>query len=175
MQNNLNLFVGWIVLACLFANFGYTAEAWYCQQASANKPTSSLPLSREDAVREAVFKYQIARMTSALRRKDVVFFLSVDQAGNPSDGLLARFAGRHPLVKKVSESVAKEYEGVIDKQTGTKGIIFSVTSIKWISETEAEVEGGHYTAPLEASGYVYKVRLENGKWEVKDADMKWIS
>ena len=101
--------------------------------------------------------------------------MSVDEEVNPSDALLARFAGRRPPVKKVSESVSKKYEGIFDKETGKKGILFIVTSIKWISETEAEVEGGHYTAPLEASGHVYKVRFENGKWVVKEDDMKWIS
>ena len=101
--------------------------------------------------------------------------MSVDEKANPSDALLTRFAGRRPLVKKVSESFSKEYEGIYDKETGKKGILFRITSIKWVSETEAEVEGGHYTGPLAASGHVYKMRFENGKWIVEDDDMKWIS
>ncbi len=116
-----------------------------------------------------MFKYQIGRMTSALQQKDVVFFLSVDEA-NPSDALLTRFAGRRPPVKKVSESLSQQYEGIYDKETGKKGILFRITSIKWVSETEAEVEGGHYTGPLAASGHVYKMRFENDKWVVTDDD-----
>ena len=175
MQQNLRLFVGLILLECFFVIFGCTAEAEYYQKEDSNSPSGSPTLSREDAVREAVFKYQIDRMTSALQQKDVVFFLSVDEEPNPSDALLTHFAGRRPPVKKVPESVSKEYEGIFDKETGNKGILATVRSTMWISETEAEVEGGHYTAPLEASGHVYKVRYESRRWVVKYDEMKWIS
>jgi hypothetical protein len=175
MQKNLNSFIGLILLAWLFVILGSAAEAKNYQKENSNESSGSPPLSREDAVREAVFKYQIERMTSALQQKDVVFFLSVDEEANPSDALLTRFAGRRPPVKKASESFSKEYEGIYDKETGKKGILFRITSIKWVSETEAEVEGGHYTGPLAASGHVYKMRFENGKWVVTDDDMKWIS
>lgn len=175
MEKKLNPFIGLLLVVCPLASFGYTAEAKYYQKEDAKRAAGSLSLSREDAVREAVFKYQIERLTTDLPKKDVVFFLSVGEEANPSDALIARFAGRRPLVKKVSDSVPKKYEGIFDKDTGKKGILFSVTSIKWINDSEAEVEGGHYTAPLAASGNVYKVRFENGKWVVKDDDMKWIS
>jgi hypothetical protein len=174
MQKHSNLFITAILLAGLSPTFGHAAEARHYQKENSNRPEGGLPLSREDAVREAVFKHQIGRMTLARQEEEVVF-LSVGQEGNPSDALLARFAGRRPVVKKVSESMSRKYEGIFDRETGGRGVIFSVTSIKWISETEAEVEGGHYTAPLAASGHVYKVRLENGKWVVKDDEMKWIS
>jgi hypothetical protein len=175
MQKHSNLFITATILAGLFATSGHAAEARQDRKENSNMPKGGLSLSREDAVREAVFKHQIGRMTSALQDEEVVFFLSVGQEVNPSDTLLERFAGRRPMVKKVSESISRKYEGIFDKETGRRGIIFSVTSIKWISETEAEVEGGHYTAPLAASGHVYKVRFENGKWVVKDDEMKWIS
>lgn len=91
--------------------FGHKAEAKFYQKENSNEPTGSQPLSREDAAREAVFKYQTEGTRSALQQKDVGFFLSVDE-DNPTDALLARFAGRRPPVKKASESVSKKSAAV---------------------------------------------------------------
>src|SRR5512138_2537913 len=109
MEKKLTPFIGLLLVVCQFASIGYTAEAKYYQKEDAKRAAGSLSLSREDAVREAVFKYQIERMTTDLPKKDVVFFLSVGEEANPSDALIARFAGRRPLVKKVSDSVPQKY------------------------------------------------------------------
>ena len=69
MQKNLNLSINMILLACLFVLFGPKAEAKYYQNGNSSEPTGSLPLSRENAIREAVFKYQTDGMTSALSRR----------------------------------------------------------------------------------------------------------
>ena len=175
MQKLHNIIAAWIMLISLFSISAYTVEAAYEQKDPPKKSQDNIRLSKEDSVREAVFNYQIELTTSHLQQKDVVFFLSVDQGNDPSDVLIAGFAGRRPPVKKVSESVSKKYESIFDKETGEKGIVFSVASVAWINETEAEVEGGNYSAPLSASGHVYKVQFENGKWVVKDDNMKWIS
>jgi hypothetical protein len=100
--------------------------------------------------------------------------LSLAKESNPSDELMIRFAGHKPVVKKVSEAVHKG-GGVLDKKTGKKSIIFQVTSIQWLGETEAEVEGGYYEGNLSSSGNVYRVIYENKEWVVKEDKMKWIS
>jgi hypothetical protein len=65
--------------------------------------------------------------------------------------------------------------GVVDKDTGKSGLIFSVGAIKWISDTEAEVSGGYYEAGLSSSGNVYFVKRRDGKWVVTGDKMLWIS
>ena len=174
MQKSLYLVVACMALANVWAVPGYTPEATYDQKENPKTSKDSVPLSREDAVRESVFKYQVERTASDLQGKDVVFFLCIAEGADPSDALLARVADRHPPVKRVSEAIRKN-DGIADKKTGKKGFIIGIASIKWISETEAEVEGWQYEGPLGASGSVYKLLYENGQWGVKKRDMKWIS
>jgi hypothetical protein len=52
---------------------------------------------------------------------------------------MKRFAGFKPPVRKTSECSTDAYKGVAEKITGKRGLFFRVESIKWISQTAAEV------------------------------------
>jgi hypothetical protein len=132
-----------------------------------------------DNVREAVFRYQFtnnaAHGPAAAAKRIAVFYLSVgDKDQDPSEEFLMRFAGHTPPVRKVSACSTKKMR-VEDKRTGERGLIFHVRSIRWISDTKAEVKGGYYEDGLSASGNTYTVVKRNGKWVVVEDKMKWIS
>lgn len=86
---------------------------------------------------------------------------------------MERFADDKPTIKK--ESQAKLGDGVKDRDTGERGLIFRVGNIKWVSDTEVEVEGGYYEAGLSSSGNTYFLKKQKDKWVVTKDVMHWIS
>lgn len=134
--------------------------------------------TKEDDIRETVFRYQFEHNASGLQQNAKVYFLSLGSLGetkDPSDEFMKRFRGHKPAVKKVSQSTVSVFEGVKDEDTGEQGLIFRVTRIEWKNDVEVEVQGGYYESGLSASGNIYRVRREGGKWVVKEDRMLWIS
>lgn len=130
----------------------------------------------EADIREAVFHYQFKRNASGQQQRASAYFLIIgEQDGNPSDEFIRRFASHSPPVKPASRCWSSMRRGVVDKDTGRSGLIFSVGSIKWINDTEVEVSGGYYEAGLSSSGNIYFVKRRGGKWEVTGDKMLWIS
>jgi len=125
----------------------------------------------EDDITETTFRYQFLHNASGLQRKARVYFLSIGENGNdPSDEFMKRFADHEPAVRKRSQSkggmvgVAPEF-----------GLIFRVEKIKWISDTEVEVEGGYYEAGASSSVNTYYLKKERAKWVVTKDVMHAIS
>ena len=87
---------------------------------------------------------------------------------------MKRFAGNKPPVKMVSECHAPADKGVVDKKSGERGLIFNTGAIKWISDTEAEMEGGYYEGVLSSSGSTYYLKKVDGKWKVIKDELHWI-
>jgi len=163
------------VVACMV-----NAAAAALTAAPTTSPTtrpSTVPAraAAEDDIREATFRYQFQHNASGLQQKADVYFLSLSEKDtDPGDEFLKRFVNHKPPVKKVSSSVGR-LGGVRDKDTGGKGLIFRVGGIKWVNETEAEVNGGYYEGGLSASGNTYFLKKQDGKWVVTRDEMHWIS
>ena len=131
---------------------------------------------QEEDIREAVFRWQFDNNVSGQQKRAKVYFLAVgEKSGDPSDELLKRFADHQPPVRKRSACTADAGKGVLDKRTGEQGLLFRVTNIKWKSDTEVEVEGGYYEAGLSASGNLYTLKKEQGKWKVVNDKLVEIS
>ncbi len=64
---------------------------------------------------------------------------------------------------------------VTDKQTGKRGLIFSVDNIVVTGADTAEASGGYYEGGLSSSGNTYYLKRKNGKWFVEKDTMHWIS
>jgi hypothetical protein len=133
-----------------------------------------------DDIREATFRYQFVKNASGLQQNAKVYFLAItdprlERPKNPSDTFLARFAGNHPRVAKVSASDSTAMTGVKDKQTGEQRLIFNVGAIRWISNTTVEVDGGYYEASESAAGSTYYLVKKDGRWIVQRDVMHWIS
>ena len=138
-------------------------------------PSKATRSAEEGDVREAVFRYQFEHNSSGQQKKAAVYCLSVGENTDPSDDFIRRFANHKPPVRKISQCDVGPFDGVVDKLTHKLGLVFRVSSIKWISETEVEASGGYYEAGLSASGDTYTVRKWLGKWRVTKDKMNWIS
>jgi len=147
-------------------------------EAAKEKPTpeGTLRLSQENDIREAVFRYQFHHNSSIQGQRAAVYCLSVgEKNADPPDAFMKKFAGFKPPVRKVSECSIDNYRGVVEKRTGRHGLVFRVRSIKWISGTEVEVDGGYFEDGLSASGDTYTVqRLQRG-WKVSKLKINWLS
>ncbi len=136
-----------------------------------------------DDIREAVFRYQFLHNASGQQQNAGVYFIGLYVTGDrnlpvryvdPSDNLLARFAGNAPPVKKASESTYS-VQGVFDIRTGARGLLFRIESVTEIDPDQVEVTGGYFEAGLSASGNVYTVTRTSDRWTVVKDRLIWIS
>lgn len=140
-------------------------------------PTSqrSDKLADEQDIKEAVFRYQFEHNGSGLQKNAKVYFLSLNQGRDPSDDFMNRFRDHVPPVRKVSQA-SMSAEGVIDKRTRERGLLFRITGgVQWLSENEVEVAGGYFESGQSASRSVYNVRRVNDKWAVQKEKIKRVS
>jgi hypothetical protein len=159
-----------VALSIVYYSAGFATQNLIRTQGreAANRFSSS----DEDDIREAVFRYQFQHNASGQQRKAEVYFLS---SKDLSDEFMSRFRDNKPPVKRSSQVTPRKFDGVKDKVSGKSGLIFYVGSIDWVGENEAKVEGGYFEASLSASGNVYELRRESGKWIVVKDEEKWIS
>jgi hypothetical protein len=136
-------------------------------------------LKAGDDIREAVFRYEFTH--NCWYKPEKVYFLALGNDKDPSPALLKRFADNKPPVKPVSKCkissklVQRPKTAVIDKETGDRGLIFRVESIKWVTPKQVQVEGGYYADGLGASGNTYIVEFRGNRWVVVKDTMNWIS
>ncbi len=146
---------------------------------SLQTPTVAPPVEayEEDDLREAVFRHLFEHNASGLQRAAKVFCLQAEGKRDPSPELLRRFEGNEPRVKMVSlcTFVHGRARGGVRDETGAPGLIFRVDSIKRTGPDTAVVEGGYFEAGLSASGNIYELARESGRWVVKKDTMRWIS
>lgn len=130
-----------------------------------------------DDIREAVFRHQFR--TFGMGWTGLVPFLAIGDLEHdwkdPTDRFMQRFRLDKPAVRKVSLHTFQDAKGVIDPQTGKRGIIYYVSRIRWLSKTEVEVKGGFYVGKLASSGNTYRLTLKNGRWLVTKDVMDWVS
>jgi len=143
--------------------------------AQALTPLAAQGLSESEAdnLREVAFKTLIREAAEAQNGFKVYFLCLGDtwtndtpSAIDPSDTFMARFAGRTPPVKKVSQSKKGEAGQVFDKITGQRGVIFTVDDLKWISDEEVEATCSVYKAGLDGYAYKYILNKKNNRWNV---------
>jgi hypothetical protein len=123
----------------------------------------------EDDIREATFRYEFSpwlRQTPARELENIVFFLSVgENKEDPSKEFMERFTNNKPAVKTRSHATGG-LQGVKDRDTGQPGVIFYVSKIKWLKDTEVEVEGAYFGHGLISSRSTYYLTKKNDKWVV---------
>jgi len=115
---------------------------------SPDMPRGAARTDEEWNIREAVYRYQFAHNASSVRARAAVYCLSVSATdetppADPPSEFMRRFASDMPVVKAQSEC-SKSERGVLDRQTGGRGLVFSTTLLRWASSTEVEVSGGYF-------------------------------
>jgi hypothetical protein len=66
-------------------------------------------------------------------------------------------------------------EGILDKQTGARGLVFRATITQWLSDNTVIVRGGYEEGELSASGNTYTLTKEDGTWKVTKDTLDFIS
>jgi hypothetical protein len=133
--------------------------------------------SQEDDIREAVFRHQFDHNASGLQKRAHAYCLLIrvgEKNSDPSDQFMKRFAGHKPPIRKASGCHWTSIQ-VIENRSGRSALIFFVSNVSWISDTEVTVEGGYEEGNVSSSGNTYTLRKQNGKWGVTNDQMNVIS
>ena len=142
----------------------------------------ALQEAEEGNVREVAFKTLIYEAAAA-QEGYKVYFLSLGNTWtndrpfgiDPSDGFMKRFEGRTPPVRKASQSKIGEEGEVRDKSSGQRGVIFTVTDLKWVSDQEVEATCSVFKAGLNGYTFKYTLTRKNNQWKVTNKKMVSIS
>jgi hypothetical protein len=138
-------------------------------QAAALEPDRS----QEDAIREVVIRDLLKKADSR-----EIFFLMFDRDTDPSAPFLARFADLKLRIRKRSDahgvkSTDDDHQFWFDRSTGQPGSLVGATELRWIDQSQVEVEGVSYTGKLNASGFLYVIENKDGKWVVVKKEGAW--
>lgn len=111
--------------------------------------SSSASNQQVDAIRAAVFRYQMQQDSSG------VYCLSVSNTGqNPSSELLAQLKNDESTIKKYSDCASEP------------AVVLSIDKV-WTGPDIAQVQGHTYTGSY--SAYAYTVKQQSGQWVVTQA------
>lgn len=124
----------------------------------------------EGRVYETVFRDWI--QSDKLKRS---VFIRVDSK-DPSDEFMARFATVGRTVNKASEAYFdySTLRGPLDRSTGQRGILLSVTSIKWVFGDRVEVNASLNCGSLCGKGGVYRLVKKRGHWTVEAYENRYF-
>jgi hypothetical protein len=125
----------------------------------------------ELSIREAVIRFQIKSWDLAANS----YCVSLNNK-DPDGEFLRRF---YPLPVKGASACRKRtgpgaQMSVADK-TGKRSVIFDIGSIRWLGETDADVDGGYLCGSLCMAAGTYHVVREEGRWVVTAFDKQAIS
>ena len=146
-----------------------------CACSGSVNPTDSGTDRATDDVREAVFRYQFDTNRSALGSDADFYFLAYGDDGDPPPAFMARFANHVPPVEPISEAIIEPETGVRHRETGGQGLVFRITTVCWLNDMLAEVQGGYYEGNLSASWGAYRVVRQGDRWVVSAQGLPLIS
>jgi hypothetical protein len=151
-----------------------------CSSARAPSSAALHRWAEELDILEAVFRYQFDHNASGSNPDCIFLSLSEGKEGDapkdPPPALLARFKGHTPPVEPESAADLDSMPGVHRRgEQSDHGILFRLTTIRWIDPDTVEVDGGYFQNGLSASGNTYRVEREQRAWVVVSDTMHWIS
>lgn len=129
-------------------------------------------MTLEEAVIEAVFRYQMEHYPLSNFPAARVRCLSMPETTDPTPALLARLS---PFGEVRSISNCEITSEVTDTRTGRRGIVLKVERIRDLNDSKALVEGGYYYDALGARDDLYYLARESGGWRVQRAELRSIS
>ena len=154
---------------CLVGSF-VTLPLLLALNVQSSEDAQNIPTVDESAnVFEAVVRYQIKSWELAANS----YCISVERKDAAPD-FLRRLT---PLAVKAASGCRKQTTekmlvSVVDKKTGKRSVIFDVEALRWITENEAEVDGGYFCASLCMSSGRYHVVRDGTRWRVTRYDAK---
>jgi hypothetical protein len=125
----------------------------------------------EEAVCEAIFRYQL-RQPLADAPQPLGYYLA-RQGRDPDDAFLRRLRALAPGVQPLSRCRVSARDGVVDRVTGTRGVIVQVTRLTWVHAAAVDVTGGYYLTHRQAAGLRYHVEHDGRRWAVTAVHLLW--
>jgi hypothetical protein len=148
-------------------------DTMYAQE---NPPPENVPTGVDaDDVREAVFRHMFGSNASGQGKNAGVLCLEIENSQDPTPGFLARMKNVKTPIRPASGCSASAQDGVVDKKTHARGLLFRIDGIAFKNARHATVNGGYYEAGLSASGNIYTVERRVTGWVVTKDQMMWIS
>ena len=167
-----------LILSLVIGHFSYVVgNICIFSSKAQTKTTNSLKPNDEDNIREVVFRKLFNPNGSVQKQNANAYYIAIgnhNKLNDPDEKFIERFKSYKPPVKKFSGAKI-EKEGVFNKKTGDKGLVFAVTSIKTISENEVEVRGNYYKNAREAAGSIFTVKRIEKKWVVTNHQIDWLT
>jgi hypothetical protein len=131
-------------------------------------PTGADRTTEEGDIYETVFQYMVE--SNNLRGP---IYLSLE-GKDPSDKFMARFSGRNLGVKRLSEAEQYPLRGFVDPSTGERGVMLSVSSVKWVFWDRVQVAGGRHYGSFGGRGGIYEIVKRRGHWKVESYTQQWV-
>jgi hypothetical protein len=135
---------------------------------SVGRRTSVIP---DEEICEAVFRYQLQQPLPD-QPHPPRYYLTL-RGRDPGEALLRRLRDLTPWVQPLSQCRVSARDGVIDRATGSRGVIVQVTRLTWVHASAVDVVGGYYIAPRHAAGLGYRVESNRWRWTVTTAHLLW--
>ena len=173
MKKSLRWIV-FVVAATVVAAFGYGVPS------QPNLGGERWRQSQADNVREAVFRWQIARH----RRYGEVCFLTIDgRSASATVAFIAEHFKDSPFVKPLAASQmraphtpmlykTKTIGGFVDARTGQRALNFWTTAVRWKSDATAEVDGGGAAAIGSGNDGTFTVIWKKQRWNATRYKMR---
>jgi hypothetical protein len=144
-----------------------------CGESPVVAPTP-VPADPVADVQEAVFLQHFGSNLSGLQQGAAAYCIGLADQRDPDPAFLLRFRGHQPPVKKRSDCVF-EVSGVRDLATGRPALVFDTDSVTLLGENDAEATGAYFEGGLSAGGSRFRLARRNGRWEVTDQQITFIS
>lgn len=125
-------------------------------------------------IRFALANYIFKNNASGGQQSVDFYFLEI--AGkDPGEEFLERFAGHNPVVLPASLANASNVKGVSHKEKNGVGLIFTIGTFEWVTDSEVNVTWGYYEDGLSASGNTATLKFKKNRWVVTNDEMHWIA
>ncbi|MEH3099410.1 hypothetical protein [Sphingomonas adhaesiva] len=132
------------------------------------------PVAAQAAVLNALF----ASNASGLQDGSPTYCVRAggEEAGGEMTRAVVAALRDNPKVKPASAcEIADGGDGVFDRQTRQRAVMFTVETSNCPSATECLIRGGYYEGNLSAQTNVYRARLVEGRWNVSLAETGPVS
>jgi len=147
------------------------------QPPTANRepPTGAMRRATQDSLLETLFRYQFEHNASEGQQSVDYYFLSLNDAEDPSLELITRFRAHIPKVRPVSHAIISATGEVRDRTAGGLGLIFKIDAIRRIDAHTVLADGGYYETGLSSSGNSYRIERRGDTWYVTDNVITWMT
>jgi hypothetical protein len=125
----------------------------------------------EEVVCEVVFRYQL-QQPLVDPPQPPRYYLAL-YGHDPGEALLRQLKELTPWIQPLSHCRVTARDGVVDRETGIRGLIVQVARLAWVHAAAVDVVGGYYITHRHAAGLHYHVESDGSRWAVTTAHLLW--